>query len=99
MRTLEIVVLISLLCFLFDPQVSAQATNGVPVLSGAQLFPGFDMGIDTSRHRTDWLSSDPANGFKMVYPLVRIGVLHSSRLVNQWPLRGLPLTCQRIDSS
>lgn len=47
--------------------LNAQPPGEREVLSGTKLFQGFDIGVNTSAGRTDWLSQD-AGAMKMAYP-------------------------------
>lgn len=47
--------------------LNAQLPSGREVLSGTKLSQGFDMGVNTSAGRTDWLSQDDG-AMKMAYP-------------------------------
>ena len=38
------------------------------ILDGPRLSPGFDIGVDSSGAKRDWLSVDPSNGLRMIYP-------------------------------
>src|SRR4051794_32809636 len=51
-----------------ETSVLAQTALSREILTGTHLFAGFDMGVDSSEHRTDWLSSDPSGAIRMAYP-------------------------------
>src|SRR5579864_2578964 len=46
----------------------AQVSNTREILNNVFLTTGWNMGVNSSRGRTDWLTKDPPNGMKMAYP-------------------------------
>ena len=65
-RSLRAFILVFGVCTL-AVSVGAQTDQQKDVLIGAQLQPGFDMGVNSSGSRTDWVSTDGAS-LKMAYP-------------------------------
>lgn len=47
--------------------MNAQSVNERDVLTGTRLAEGFDMGVNSSGNRTDWLIQD-GDAMKMAYP-------------------------------
>ena len=53
-------------CLYLGNQTTAQE-DILEILNGAELTSGFDMGVNSSRGKTDWLESESSD-FKMSYP-------------------------------